>query len=105
MSYVVWFKDITKDSIAVAGGKGANLGEMFRLGLPIPPGFVVTAQTYKEFVETTGLKNKIEQLLNSLDVENNEQLQRVADQIQRLIISTPIPEAMAEELMENYDLL
>ena len=105
MSYVVWFKDITKDSIAVAGGKGANLGEMFRLGLPIPPGFVVTAQTYKEFVETTGLKNKIEQLLNSLDVENNEQLKRVADQIKRLIISMLIPEAMEQSIMENYDLL
>ena len=105
MSYVVWFKDITKDSIGVAGGKGANLGEMFRLGLPIPPGFVVTAQTYKEFIEKTGLKNEIEQLLYSLDVENNEQLQGVADKIQRLIISTPILEAMAEEIMDNYDLL
>jgi len=105
MSYVLWFKDITKDSINVAGGKGANLGEMFRLGLPIPPGFCVTAQTYKEFIERTGLKNKIEQLLKGLDVENNEQLQRTAEQIQRSIISTPVPEDMAEEIMDNYDLL
>ena len=51
MSYVAWFKDITRDSIAIAGGKGANLGEMFRMGIPVPPDFCVTAPTYKEFIE------------------------------------------------------
>ena len=56
MSYVAWFKDLNKDSIPVAGGKGANLGEMFNLDLPVPPGFSVTAQTYKEFIETTKIQ-------------------------------------------------
>ncbi len=105
MSYVAWFKDITKDSIAIAGGKGANLGEMFRMGIPVPPGFCVTAQTYKEFIERTKIKPKIQQLLTNLNVEDNTQLQKVAEQIQRLILSTPIPEDMADEIMDSYDLL
>ncbi len=105
MSYVAWFKDITKDSIAIAGGKGANLGEMFRLGIPVPPGFCVTAQTYKQFIEQTNLKPKLQQLLTNLNVEDNTQLQKVAEQIQRLILSTPIPEDMADEIMDSYDLL
>ena len=59
MAYVAWFKDLTKDSIPTAGGKGANLGEMFNLGLPVPGGFAVTAQCYGKFIEVTGIKEKI----------------------------------------------
>ncbi|MBU0457726.1 MAG: phosphoenolpyruvate synthase [Nanoarchaeota archaeon] len=105
MSYIAWFKDLSKDSIAVAGGKGANLGEMFNIGLPIPPGFCVTAQTYKEYLEKTELKEKIMVFLKDLDVENNEQLQTTAKKIQELIISTPIPEEITEEIKDSYELL
>ena len=46
-----WFADITKDDVGVAGGKGANLGELTRGGLPVPPGFVVTAAAYLEAMD------------------------------------------------------
>ena len=42
MTYTVWLDEISKDDIALAGGKGANLGELSHAGLPVPPGFVVT---------------------------------------------------------------
>ena len=70
MSYVAWFKDLNKDSIPVAGGKGANLGEMFNLDLPVPPGFSVTAQTYKEFIETTKIQDKIQEIVNVINIED-----------------------------------
>jgi len=44
--HVVWFEEVTKDDVGTVGGKGANLGEMTRAHLPIPYGFVVTAQAY-----------------------------------------------------------
>ncbi|MEW5896187.1 MAG: phosphoenolpyruvate synthase [Nanoarchaeota archaeon] len=105
MSYIAWFKDINKDSVDIAGGKGANLGEMFNMGLPVPPGFAVTAQAYREYLERTKIKGKIEQLLEGLDVEDTAKLQKVAEQIQQLIISTPMPEEIAEEIKESYELL
>lgn len=105
MSHVVWFKDLRKDSIAIAGGKGANLGEMFNLGLPVPPGFAITAQTYKQFIEQTGIADKIQQWLKGLNIEDTEKLQQVATQIQNLIISTKIPEEIVEEIKDNYELL
>ncbi len=105
MSYVVWFKDLNKDSILVAGGKGANLGEMFNLGLPVPPGFAVSAQTYKEFIEKTGLKEKIEDKLKGLDVNDTDKLQQVAKQIQDLVISTAVPSEISEEIIDCYELL
>ena len=105
MSYVAWFKDLHKDSIPVAGGKGANLGEIFNVGLPVPPGFAVTAQTYKEYLERTNIQPKIADLLKDLDVEDTDSLQRMATKIQELIISTPIPEDITEEIKDNYELL
>lgn len=105
MTYVAWFKDLNKDSLGVAGGKGMNLGIMYNLNLPVPPGFVVTAQTYKEFIEKTQIKEKLLDLLKGLNVEDTEKLQQVAKQVQELIISTPVPEDMAEEIINNYELL
>ena len=47
ISNIAWFRELKKEDIPIAGGKGANLGEMYNLKLPIPPGFAVTAQAYK----------------------------------------------------------
>ncbi len=105
MSYCIWFKDLNKDAIAIAGGKGANMGEMVNLSIPVPDGFAVTAQTYKEFVERTKIQDKILQLLVGLNYEDTTQLQNIANAIQRLIVSTSLPEEMIEEIQDNYELL
>src|SRR3989344_5847826 len=103
--YIVWFKDLDRDSLPVAGGKGTNLGIIYKLGFPVPNGFCVTAQMYQEYIETTGIKEKLKPLLKGLDKEDTDRLQHVATQIQNLIVSTPIPDEMAEEIMDNYELL
>ncbi|MEM3543395.1 MAG: PEP/pyruvate-binding domain-containing protein, partial [Candidatus Micrarchaeia archaeon] len=43
MKHIYWFEELNKNSLSIAGGKGANLGEMISAGFPIPPGFVVSA--------------------------------------------------------------
>lgn len=48
--YIQLFDNITKKDIETAGGKGANLGEMTRAGIPVPPGAVLTAQAYQRFI-------------------------------------------------------
>jgi len=105
MEYVAWFKDLNKNSLGVAGGKGTNLGIMFNLGLPVPAGFVVTAQTYAEFIEKTGIQEKIMSLLNGLDIEDTAKLQEAAKQIQSLIQGREVPNEIAEAIVENYDAL
>src|SRR5215218_321878 len=59
MTYTTWFDEIRKDDIALAGGKGANLGELSRAELPVPPGFVVTTTAYDAFVEANGIADAI----------------------------------------------
>jgi len=105
MSYIKWFKDLTKDSINEAGGKGANLAEMTNINLPVPPGFCIIAQTYAEFIEKTGIKNKIQELLKELNIENTEKLQEISKKIQELIQNTSIPDEITEDIKESYELL
>lgn len=49
--FIKWFEELRKDDVPLVGGKGANLGEMTNAGIPVPPGFCVTAEAYKYFVE------------------------------------------------------
>lgn len=100
-----WFKEISKDDVKFVGGKGANLGEMTNAKLPVPPGFVVTAQTYKEFIEKTKIKDKILGIIKGLDVEDTDKLQKIAKEIQELIKATEIPDEIKEDIKENYGLV
>ena len=53
---VLKFEEITKENVASAGGKGANLGEMTEAGIPVPAGFVITAAAYDLYMERNGLE-------------------------------------------------
>jgi pyruvate,water dikinase len=57
--YVRSFDELGKDDTAIAGGKGANLGELTRAGFPVPPGFVVTAQAYLAALDRAGLREDV----------------------------------------------
>ncbi|MFC1929811.1 phosphoenolpyruvate synthase [Chloroflexota bacterium] len=99
---IVWFKEVTREDIPLVGGKGANLGEMTNAGIPVPPGFIVTAGAYFDFLEKSGNTGKIRDLLKPLDVHNSKQLQDVAVKIQKIIEDSPMPPDLAQEIKEAY---
>ena len=99
---IVWFNEITKNDIAIVGGKGANLGEMTKAGIPVPPGFVVTATAYFDFLKQTGIIDEIRQLLSPLDVNNSKQLQQVAAQVREVISNAFMPPEIAKEIEQAY---
>ena len=105
MKYIAWFKELNKDSISIAGGKGANLAEMVGARFPVPPGFVVTAQTYESFITRTGLRNAILDKLKNLDVEDTQKLQITAQHIQQLIMKTAMLDDIKEAIIDSYDVL
>jgi len=78
---VVWFDEVTKDDVSTVGGKGANLGEMTRAQIPVPPGFVVTSTGYLNFLHKAGLSERLHELLTGLDVNDSKLLQRVRTNI------------------------
>jgi len=100
---VVRFEDVGKDDIPIVGGKGANLGEMTKAGIPVPPGFIVTAQSYFSFLEKSNLTDSIRSLLSSLDPNDSAQLQKVAAQIKNSISAAKMPEEIAREIAQAYD--
>jgi len=98
-----WFKDITEEDISLVGGKGLNLGIMYNAGFPIPPGFVVTASAFKKFLDYNELNNKIYNLLDNLDVEDNAKLQRIAKEVQDIVLAGEMPDDIKNEIVESYD--
>ncbi len=103
VDFIAWFSELNKNSGSIAGGKGANLGEMYNLKIPVPPGFVVTAQAYEYFIKKAGLNEKIKTLLQSIEYENTEQLNKVTTEIRTLIEAEEIPKEMEEEIIEAYE--
>jgi pyruvate,water dikinase len=99
---VAWFNEVGKDDGTIAGGKGANLGEMTRAGIPVPPGFIVTAATYFHFLDQAGLRPQIESLLQELDPNNSEGLQRIANSIKSAIMGASLPAESALAIREAY---
>ena len=98
---ILWFKDLNKKDIPVVGGKGANLGEMFNY-FPIPNGFCVTVNGYEEFMEKTGVGHKAHGLLDELDTEDSEQLDKVSEKIRDMILEQDFPVNLREEILSHY---
>lgn len=105
VDFVKWFSELNKDSIPLAGGKGANLAEMYNAKANVPPGFVITAQAYDYFIEKAGLKEQIENLLSKIDYENTKELEQTAAKVRDLIVHAEMPKEMKEEILESYELL
>jgi pyruvate,water dikinase len=103
--YVERFEKISKDDIGIAGGKGANLGELTQAGIPVPPGFVITAETYQKFMDATGIFQTVMDILSKIDINDTKELQNAADEIKKVIIKTPIPEDISTLIIEAYNAL
>ncbi len=99
---IVWFNEVTKDDVDIVGGKGANLGEMTLAGIPVPPGFIVTAEAYYDFIRKTKIGDRIRTLLGPLDPGDSKQLQKVSAKVKKLILSAAMPEDTADMIMRSY---
>lgn len=100
--YVYWFSEIHKDDIPIVGGKGANLGEMFNLKIPVPPGFIISSGAYFHFIKENNLKEKIKDYLSSADKNRPESYTAVSEKIIKLIKEAPIPKEIAIETIKAY---
>ena len=99
---ILWFSEVGKDDVPLVGGKGANLGELTRAGIPVPPGFVVTADTYHAFIESAHLVDPIRRVLDNLNVDDPDRLQTVAARARRLIFNAEMPKSVANAILDAY---
>lgn len=102
MEAIRWFRDLDRGSVNVAGGKGANLGELTKAGLPVPPGFVITAEAFRQFLRAGGAEEEIRRRVEALDVNDTARLEEEAQALRQRILSLPIPDEVAAAIREGY---
>jgi pyruvate, water dikinase len=99
------FGQLSRADVAFAGGKGANLGELTGAGLPVPPGYVVGAPAYAVFCDGEGLRARIAERLEAVDVEQGEELERAASEVREMVESQSMPDWLARSIAEAYEQL
>lgn len=105
MPYTLWFQKAGKEALHLVGGKNASLGELIRADIPVPPGFSVTTEAYRDFLIEGGLKEKIEKILSPIGLQDVASLEKASETIQELIRTTPLPKAIAQVIRSNYQAL
>ncbi|MFH1200419.1 MAG: phosphoenolpyruvate synthase, partial [Candidatus Micrarchaeota archaeon] len=105
MKHVYWFKELDRNSLPIAGGKGANLAEMINHGLPVPEGFIVSAPSYFSFIQGCGLDKVIQEMTDGLDTEDTAKLEQVSVRLKQAIVAQRVPDDIRAEIVASYNRL
>jgi pyruvate,water dikinase len=101
MQAVVWLEEVGKEDVSTVGGKGASLGEMINLGIPVPGGFAVTAQAFRDFINRSGIARDLFDALK-IDVNDQSQLLRAEEVAKRLIMDAQVPDDLEQAIKSRY---
>lgn len=96
------FKQITKNDVAFAGGKGASLGEMFNAGISVPDGFVISALVFENFIKETGLDVEIDAVFDKVNIKDICTVEFASEKIQAMILSKEISEDIKIKILEEF---
>ncbi|OHU85136.1 MULTISPECIES: phosphoenolpyruvate synthase [Pseudoalteromonas] len=107
--YVLWYQELGMQDVPRVGGKNASLGEMIsnlsNAGVQVPGGFATTAEAFNEFLDQSGLNEKIHTILDTLDVDDVNTLAKVGAQIRQWIIDTPFQPSLDQAIRDAYTTL
>ncbi|MGJ0638092.1 phosphoenolpyruvate synthase [Xenorhabdus bovienii] len=103
---VLWYNQLGMNDVNRVGGKNASLGEMItnlaELGVSVPNGFATTAQAFNDFLEQSGVNQRIYQLLDETNVDDVNQLAKAGAQIRRWVIDTPFTVQLENDIQDAY---
>ena len=104
---ILWFEEIGLQDIPLVGGKNANLGELLKAKIRVPPGFAITAQAYKQFITETSIAEKIYKTITDTvkNVNDPKEYEIASKKIRRLIESTKMPKDLEKEIRDAYKTL
>lgn len=107
--FVIWYENLGMHDVNRVGGKNASLGEMIsnlaNAGVQVPGGFATTAYAFNQFLEQSGVNERIYQLLDGLDVDNVTELAKAGTQIRQWVIDTPFQPELEQAIREAYQQL
>lgn len=102
MDYILPLEKISKDDIPLAGGKGANLGEMVQIGMPVPAGFIVTTKAFDRFLQENNLEDEIRRIILQTNVDSVTELKDTSTKIKSMILAAEMPVQVKGEISEAY---
>jgi pyruvate,water dikinase len=105
MPYTLWFDKAGKEAIGLVGGKNASLGELMKAHIPVPPGFSVTTEAYSEFISGSEMREKIDEILSRVDIQNVASLEEAGKIIREFMAETPFSKRIEEEICSDYQAL
>jgi pyruvate,water dikinase len=102
---VSWFETVRNTDVPIVGGKNASIGEMINAGMPVPPGFAITAHAYEKFITQTGIAKKIYEIINETVTNPNDpkQYDVASKKIRELIEKTEMPSKIASSIKAAYE--
>ena len=102
MKYVLRFEEMDRHSLPIAGGKGANLGELAHAGFPVPPGFCITTAAYRQIIDELDEINGWLDRLNELKPDQLEEIRLYGQKVRELIEGVEFPAPMKSEIIEAW---
>lgn len=109
MKYIKFFKELSNKDIQIVGGKNASIGEMFQeliqVGIKVPNGFAITSEAYWYLLDSGNIRQKIQDLLENVDISEIDVLKARSKKIRELIFTTPFPQDLKDEILEAYEIL
>ena len=104
--HVLWYSQLGMHDVEIVGGKNASLGEMIgnlaASGVKVPNGYATTAAAYREFLSYEGLDDRINALLDALDIEDVQALAKTGKEIREAVVKAPFPAQLEAEIREGY---
>ena len=102
--WLLWFEELGQEFNDRVGKKCANLGEMTKMGLRVPPGFALTLEAYREFMSLTGADMEIEEYLDNVDhgFENIQHFNEASVALRKIVESKEMPTEMEEAILSYY---
>ncbi len=101
--FTIPINKLDKSSVIIAGGKIAHLAELKNeLKIPTPEGFVISSYAFVKFLKVANLKDKVFEIINSIDINKIEELEEGSKKIQELIINAEIPKEIENSIKKAY---
>jgi pyruvate, water dikinase len=101
---VLWFEEVRNIDVSIVGGKNASLGEMINSGLPVPPGFAVTAFSYERYIQEKKIAEQIYKIIKETVTNPNDpkQYDTASKIIRELVEKTPMPKDIEDTIRASY---